>query len=161
MLHIQHNGISMTEKEASKLAKAIAADCIAVRVRLVNRVITNLYDHALQPLDIKINQATILVMLSCSGEASPGDIGRVLLMEKSTVSRNVERMRKKGWIDVAGKNDGSAQVITVTPKGRTLLAAAHVEWKKAQKQAASLMGNKGVAAVRRLHDALKQQKSRV
>jgi len=149
----------MNEREASKLAKVVAAECIAGRVRLLNRVITNIYDHALQPLGIKISQANILVMLSLTDQASPVDIARVLSMEKSTVSRNVERMRKKGWIDVADQDKGLSQVITVTPKGRKLLATAHVEWRKAQKQAAELLGEEGVAAVRQLHDALRRQKS--
>ena len=146
----------MNEKEAAKLAKAVAAECIAVRVRLLNRVITNLYDRALQPLGIKVNQATMLVMLLLSGQAGPGDIGRVLLMEKSTVSRNIDRMRKKGWIGVAGKDDGLSQVITVTPKGRKLLAAVHVEWMKAQKKASHLLGDEGVSAIKKLHDTVRQ-----
>lgn len=150
----------MDEKEASKLAKALAAECIAGRVRLLSRVITNIYDRALQPLGIKINQANILVMLSLTDQASSVDIARVLSMEKSTVSRNVERMRKKGWVDVAGKDDGQTQVITVTLKGRKLLAAAHGEWKKAQKQAAELLGEEGVAAVLKIHDSLRREKKR-
>lgn len=150
----------MNEKEASRLAKAVSAECIAVRVRLLNRVVTNIYDHALQPLGITVNQATILVMLSLAREATPGDIGRVLLMEKSTVSRNLERMRKNGWIVVAGRDDGPAQIITVTQQGRNLLSAAHDEWKKAQKQAAELLGEEGVAAVRKLHDTLRGGKAK-
>jgi len=148
----------MDEKEAAKLAKAVAAECLAGRVRLLNRVITNIYDHALQPLGIKINQANILVMLTLTDQASSADIARVLSMEKSTVSRNVDRMKKKEWIDVAGKDDGLSQIITVTSKGRKLLAAAHVEWKKAQKQAAELLGEEGVAAVLKIHDTLRQGK---
>jgi DNA-binding MarR family transcriptional regulator len=144
------------EKQVSKLAKAVAAECLAGRVRLLNRVITNIYDHALQPLGIKINQANILVMLTLTDQASSVDIARVLVMEKSTVSRNVERMRKKGWIDVADKGEALSQAITVTPKGRKLLMAAHVEWKKAQKQATELLGKEGVAAVLKIHDTLKQ-----
>lgn len=148
----------MDEKEAAKLAKAVAAECLAGRVRLLNRVITNIYDRALQPLGIKINQANILVMLTLTDQASSVDIARVLQMEKSTVSRNIDRMKKKGWIDVTGKDDGPSQVITVTPKGKGLLADAHVEWQKAQKQATELLGEEGVAAVLRIHDTLKQEK---
>lgn len=155
---MQLGGFIMDEKEAAKLAKAVAAECLAGRVRLLNRVITNIYDHALQPLGIKINQANILVMLTLTDQASSADIARVLSMEKSTVSRNVDRMKKKEWIDVAGKDDGLSQIITVTSKGRKLLAAAHVEWKKAQKQAAELLGEEGVAAVLKIHDTLRQGK---
>lgn len=148
----------MNEKEAEKLAKAVATECIGVRVRILNRVITNIFDHALQPLDLKLTQGNILVMLSLYGGASPGDIGKVLLMEKSTVSRNLERMRKKGWIDVAGRDDGQAQVVSVTAKGRKLLKAAHAAWEKAQEQASLLLGEEGVSAVHKLHETVQRKK---
>lgn len=150
----------MNKKEAEKLAKAVASECIGVRVRVLNRVITNIFDRALQPLDLKLTQGNILVMLSLYGQASPGDIGKVLLMEKSTVSRNLERMRKKGWIDVAGKDDGQAQVVSVTAKGRKLLEAAHTAWKKAQKEATQLLGEEGVSALHKLHETVSRKKAR-
>ncbi len=149
----------MDKKEVQKLGKAVAAECIALRVRFLSRVITNLYDRALQPLGIKINQATILVMLELSGESGPADIGKGLQMEKSTVSRNLDRMRKKGWIEVTNKDDGISQVITVTAKGRKLLIAFHKEWAKVQKKASELLGKEGVAAVRKLHDSLTRRKN--
>jgi len=155
MLYIQLKGLTMNERETSIMAKAVAAECIAYRVRLLNRVITNIYNRALQPLGIKINQANILTMLSVTDRASSADIARVLLMEKSTVSRTVDRMKKNGWISVAGLGDRPSQVVSVTPQGRELMAAAHLQWKKAQKQAAKLLGKEGVAAVRKLHDTVR------
>jgi DNA-binding MarR family transcriptional regulator len=146
----------MNEKEASTLAKAVAAECIAYRVRLLNRAITNIYDRALQPLGIKVNQANVLTMLTLTDRATSADIARVLWMEKSTVSRTVDRMKKNGWISVAGDGDGPSQVVTVTPEGRKMMATAHAQWKKAQKQASELLGAKGIAAVRMLHDTLRQ-----
>jgi len=150
----------MNGREATILAKSVAAECIAYRVRLLNRVITNIYDRAMKPLGLKVNQANILTMLSLADRASSADITRVLLMDKSTVSRTVDRMRKNGWICVAGHGDGSSQVISVTPQGRKLMAAAHAQWKKAQKQAAALLGEEGVAAVRRLHDTVRTGKTK-
>jgi DNA-binding MarR family transcriptional regulator len=147
----------MNERETRMLSKSVAAECIAYRVRLLNRVITNIYDRALKPLGLKVNQANILTMLSLADHASSADIARVLLMEKSTVSRTVDRMRKNGWISVEGHGEGSSQVISVTPQGRKLMVTAHTQWKKAQKQAAELLGKKGVAAVRRLHDTVRPE----
>jgi len=149
----------MNEREATILAKSVAAECIAYRVRLLNRVITNIYDRAYKPLGLTVNQSTILVMLSRTDGASSADIGRVLVMEKSTVSRNVKLMRKNGWIDIADRDDGRSQQITVTAIGRKLLIAAHVEWRKAQKQAAKLLGEEGVAAVRKLHDTVRPERT--
>jgi DNA-binding MarR family transcriptional regulator len=108
----------------------------------------------LKPFGIKVNQVTILVMLSMAGKAEPSDIAGTLLMEKSTVSRNLDRMRKKGWIRIANGDDGFSQVITVTSEGRKLLAMVRGEWMKAQKKASQLLGAEGVLAVRKLHDAM-------
>ena len=145
----------MNAKEATKLAKSVASECLAYRVRLLNRVITGIYDRALLPLGMKVNQANILWMLSLTEQASSADIARVLVMDKSTVSRTVDRMQKNGWISIVGSGDGAAQAITVTPQGRELLAKAHTQWKKAQKQAAELLGEDGVAAVMTLHNTVK------
>jgi DNA-binding MarR family transcriptional regulator len=147
----------MDERETTKIAKTIATDCVAIRVRFVSRVITNLYERALKPLDIKISQVTILVLLSVRGESSPGDIGRILQMEKSTVSRNVGRMRKKGWLEITNRDGRLSQVVTVTPKGRKLLTAFHAKWAKAQKAACELLGEEGVSSVRKLYDTLRDR----
>ena len=51
------------EQRPSKCETAdrMARECIAVRVRLINRVITALYDEALRPFGLRISQANILV----------------------------------------------------------------------------------------------------
>jgi DNA-binding MarR family transcriptional regulator len=147
----------MDEGKIRKLALVMGDECIAFRVRALNRVITNLYDAALQQFGITMNQATMLIMLSMVGEAGPGRIGQVLILEKSTVSRNLDRMRKQGWIEASGRDGGKEQVVSVTAKGKQLLAAFHPVWEKAQKQAEQLLGGKGVTAVHTLHTAVRKK----
>jgi DNA-binding MarR family transcriptional regulator len=138
-------------KDRTEIVKAVADECIAMRVRFVSRAITGLYDRALRRLDIKIGQASVLVFLTVHGESGPGDIGKALRMEKSTVSRNLDRMRKKGWIEISAGPDAVSQTIRITGKGSDLLAAVHGEWQKAQESARGLLGEDGVAAVESLY----------
>ena len=151
----------MNEREAGILANAVAGECLGYRVRLLNRVITSIYDRAMQPIGLKANQVTILTMLSCVGQATATDISRVLVMEKSTVSRTVDRMKKNGWINVEGHGDGPSQTITVTDQGRALMAAAHEQWEKAQQQATKLLGEEGVAAILALHEKVTRGKTQM
>lgn len=139
-----------------EIAGEIAAECIAVRVRFVGRVITGLYDRALQKLDIKVNQASMLVFLTMHNESAPGDIGKALQMEKSTVSRNLERMRKKGWVEIGIRDDGPSQVIRITEQGNRLLLAVHREWRMAQESAHEMLGPQGVQAVNDLFNTVRQ-----
>ena len=154
-MHIQQENAAMDHKKTTKIAKAIAADCIAIRVRFVSRVINGLYERALKPFDIKTSQMAMLVLLSVRGKSRPADVGRILQMEKSTVSRNVGRMRKKGWLEVTNPGDRLSQAIKVTPKGAKMLAALHAEWANAQKAARGLLGEEGVRSVGKLYETLR------
>jgi DNA-binding MarR family transcriptional regulator len=140
---------------ASELALIIGNECLAGRVRRLNRVVTNVYDRALKPFGLTINQASILVMLSINGEATPGDIGNRLQMEKSTVSRNVDRMRKSGWVEDVADGAGPAQILKITPSGQKLLLDSHSQWKSAQAKALELLGEDGAAALHLLADRIR------
>ena len=135
------------------IALMIKTECLAFRIRVLSRVVTNLYDKWLRPLGITANQTTILAMLSLVGKASPGDVCKALVMEKSTVSRNLDRMKKKGWIAVAGRSEGNT--ITVTPEGQELLVAMHDRWQSAQAEVARLLGDDGINSVLAIHETLR------
>ncbi|QWV94225.1 MarR family winged helix-turn-helix transcriptional regulator [Geomonas oryzisoli] len=140
-------------KSANEIAELVAAQCIAGRARRLNRVITGLYDRALQPHGIKINQASILVCLLTIGDASPGEIGARLQMEKSTVSRTIDRMVNSGWIQVSGKGPG--QTVRVTESGRQLMVDCHEQWQEAQQRALALLGEEGASSLKAIADRLR------
>jgi DNA-binding MarR family transcriptional regulator len=123
----------------------IARTCIAVRVRLLNRVITNIYDEALRPLGIKTSQMNILVVTAKLGVARPARVCEFLQMDASTLSRNVERMRANGWLEVVPEEDARAQPFRLTAQGRRLIERSTPGWQKAQRQAEALLGEEGVA----------------
>lgn len=122
----------------------IARSCIAVRVRLLNRVVTNLYDDALRPLGLKVSQVNILVVTAKLGVARPAQVCDLLNLDTSTLSRNVERMQAKGWLEVVPDEDGRSQPFQLTSKGRKLLEKAVPAWEEAQKEATALLGQPGV-----------------
>jgi DNA-binding MarR family transcriptional regulator len=140
---------------ANELALIVGNECLAGRVRRLSRVITNIYDHALKPFGVKINQASILVFLAAKGDSSPGDLGKRLQMEKSTVSRNIDRMRKNGWVENVVKNTGPEQLLRITPSGQLLLIESHSQWKDAQAKALALLGEEGAQALQMLTERIR------
>src|SRR3954462_9402686 len=95
----------------------MASDCIAVRVRLINRVVTAVYDEALRPHGLRVSQANVLAAVARMGAARPGDVFRVLRLEKSTLSRDVEVMKREGWLESDPPAGGRNQVLRLTPAG--------------------------------------------
>ncbi len=123
----------------------IARTCIAVRLRLLNRVVTNFYDDALRPLGLKVSQLNILIVTARLGLARPAQVCDMLHLDTSTLSRNVERMRAKGWLEVVPGEDARTQPFRLTAQGKRLLAKAVPAWEQAQQQASELLGEDGVA----------------
>src|ERR1700757_3877937 len=123
----------------------IARTCIAVRLRLLNRVVTNLYDDALRPLGLKVSQLNILIVTAKLGLARPAQVCDILQLDTSTLSRNVERMRAHGWLEVVPEEDARVQPFRLTLPGRRLIEKAVPAWEKAQLQAAALLGEEAIA----------------
>ena len=124
---------------------AIARSCIAVRLRLLNRVVTNLYDGALRPLGLKVSQLNILVVTARLGLARPAEVCEILQLDASTLSRNVERMRARGWLEAVAGEDARTQPFRLTARGRRLLERAFPAWEAAQRKAGELLGEDGLA----------------
>ncbi|MBV8076558.1 MAG: winged helix-turn-helix transcriptional regulator [Planctomycetaceae bacterium] len=135
-------------------ADRLARECIAVRVRLINRVITALYDEALRPFGLRISQANILAAVAYLDESRPAEVSRILRIEKSTLSRDVELMKQKGWLESDPPTGGRNQMIRLTPQGKKLLGTIQPSWEKAQAEARLLIGEDGEAALRQVASRL-------
>ena len=77
----------------------------------------------------------------------PAEVCDRLQLDSSTLSRNVERMKAKGWLEVVADQDGRAQPFRLTPKGRRLLERAKPAWEKAQQKVKDLLGDDVVASL--------------
>src|SRR5438477_6564336 len=135
------------------MIEKIAGECVAVRLRMLNRVITNIYDAALRPLDLKVSQMNILVATAKMGTARPLEVCEYLHLDVSTLSRNVERMKVRGWLEVVPDEDGRSQPFRLTPQGRKLLEKAVPAWSEAQQPVKKVLGG---GFVEQLNQAVKR-----
>jgi DNA-binding MarR family transcriptional regulator len=123
----------------------IARRCIAVRLRLLNRAVTNLYDDALRPLGLKVSQLNVLIVTARLGLARPAQVCEILHLDASTLSRNVKPLQAHGWLEVVPGEDARTQPFRLTKQGRRLIEKAVPAWEEAQRQAANLLGDEGIA----------------
>ena len=129
----------------------ISEGCIVGPLRILNRAITKMYDDAFRSLGIKTSQLNILVVIGTTSESTPpAEICRRLKLDVSTVSRNVERMRARGWIDsFEDEQDGRARCYSLSAEGRQLLEKAKPAWERTQKEVTELLGASCVSALSR------------
>ena len=125
----------------------IAKTCIAVRMRMLNRLVTNVYDEALRPLGLKVSQMNIMVAAAKMGVARPTDVCQHLQLDVSTLSRNVERMKARGWLKTIPMEDGRAQPFQLTDAGKRLVERAIPAWETAQHQVTTTLGKNVIEAL--------------
>src|SRR6059058_1323263 len=137
----------------------ISRTCIAVRLRLLNRVVTNFYDDALRPLGLKVSQLNILIVTARLGLARPAQVCEILQLDVSTLSRNVKPLQAHGWLEVVPDEDARAQPFRLTPQGNSLIEKAVPAWEEAQCRAGELLGDEGIALLDRAATKLRQPKA--
>lgn len=136
------------------MAGRVAAECLAVRVRMLSRCVTAVYDAALRPLGVRASQMNVLVAVAVMESASPSEVAKQLLMDKSTLTRDLERLKAAGWIETRPGDDGRQQRLSVTAKGLRLLERTESAWLGAQGEVRSLLGADGAETIRRTANRL-------
>jgi DNA-binding MarR family transcriptional regulator len=147
----------MKNDRLTSTVNTIAGECLAVRIRLLNRTVTNIFDDALRPLGVKVSQLNVLIVVARLGPISPGDVAKRLNMEKSTLSRNVDRMRAHGWLKVSSGDTGRQQKLSIGAAGRKIIEEALPLWKKAQAEAEAMLGKQGARSIHRAVDNVRAQ----
>ena len=121
-------------------AQRIAAECLAVRLRTLNRKLTRIYDDAMRPHGLTTAQVNVLVAIASVGHVAPGDLGEALGLEKSTLSRGLKRLAEHGLIEQWAARAGRGQLLTISEAGAARLAELLPDWERAQGEAAELLG---------------------
>jgi DNA-binding MarR family transcriptional regulator len=145
---------AMTKTETNKrmnIIDQIAHECLLMRVRKLDRVLTNLYDAELRPFGLKASQITLLVLVAKAGPIRRIEIGKRLCLDPSTLTRNLKIMLTNGWIkEIADGEDGRGLPVQITVQGRDLLSQIGPFWRKAQTRTEKFLGEDGAALLRKI-----------
>jgi DNA-binding MarR family transcriptional regulator len=124
------------------LAEEVRGACLGMRVARLHRVIARVYDQALQTVGLSLPQMEILtVLISTAGPVRPAALAGRLMLERSTVNRNLALMKERGWVTTAETSPtGRAMSVTITDTGVSAFTSASTAWHSAQTSAAAMLG---------------------
>jgi DNA-binding MarR family transcriptional regulator len=130
-----------TGPTASDCAK-MSLSCACTNLRRASRAVTQLFDTYLDEVGLKATQFTVLATLALGEERPPtiGELADTLVLEQSSLSRNLAVLERLGFIRLApGEEDRRERIVTLTRSGRTALTKAFPVWRKAQAAIASAL----------------------
>jgi DNA-binding MarR family transcriptional regulator len=135
----------------AQMARKVVQECAGLRIRQASRLLTRVYDDCLRPLGILQSQFAVLVGVAMFGEkgAPMGALSAKLVMDPTTLSRNVVPLEKAGLLRVArSPDDARARVVLLTRAGERMIEAAHPLWEEAQSRIRHTLGVAGFDSLR-------------
>jgi DNA-binding MarR family transcriptional regulator len=109
-----------------------ALPCMCASLRRTSRALTQLYEDALRPVGLRATQFTVLQTLSLAGEVTQGELGQILAMDSTTLTRTLDIMSRHHWIAKRRGDDRREWRMRLSKAGQTQLKQALPHWEKAQ-----------------------------
>jgi DNA-binding MarR family transcriptional regulator len=112
---------------------ALTSDCNCLAVRSAARHVSRFYDQVLAPTGLRTTQVSILAKLARLGPLSIKRLALEMVMDRTTLGRNVLPLQRDGLVRIApDPDDRRAKQLELTKRGENRLAAAQTAWAAAQ-----------------------------
>lgn len=113
-------------------------ECACATIRRATRLVTQLYDAEFRGI-LEATQFSLLTVIAKKPGCNQAMIGRVLALDKTTLSRNLKLLERNGWIEHVASGDQRERGFVLSSAGKTVLNAAQPRWKRAQRRLRSAM----------------------
>ena len=115
-------------------------NCTNMKLRKATRLVTQAYDTAMQSTGLKATQFTLLATLRGLGNPALSKLAEAMVMDRTTLTRNLKPLVKKGLIRIGAEQDQRVRQIQLTPQGRQLLDEAIPQWQQIQNRVVECLG---------------------
>jgi DNA-binding MarR family transcriptional regulator len=128
----ERNVASNLEKFPLDIAYEMGKTCTCFNLRKAARRVTSFFDAALKPSGLKVTQMTLLTAIRVLEPVTINRLAKAIVMDRTTMSRNVSLLAKKAMIDIESGEDLRTRKISLTGQGHSALVTAFPLWEKAQ-----------------------------
>ena len=132
--------VTMAEQQSLPLLP-----CTCANLRRAARAVTRLYNGELQRDGVEITQFTLLMALNQTGEIRQGELGKLLALDSTSLTRMLELLKKRGWVQAKEGEDRRFRIFSLTPAGRAKFQQALPHWKRAQDLIEKELGQETIA----------------
>jgi DNA-binding MarR family transcriptional regulator len=125
-------------------------ECNCFAVRAAARHVTQFYDQFMAPTGLRTTQFSILAKLNRHGPLTINALADDMVMDRTTLSRNILPLERDGLIKIEPTSDRRAKELHLTKAGKKRLHEALKVWSQAQARFEASYGVKRAAELRSL-----------
>jgi len=127
-------------------------ECIGSRLRRLSRVVDGYYRKHFAGQNLTENQLTILFTLYETGSIQQGSLGKILALERSTISRNIRLLENSKLIR---KTDDYRPEVELSMKGKNLAERIFPIWEHTMNELIGKIGEDGLQMISKLENKFK------
>ena len=116
--------------------------CLCFNLRKAARAVTQRYDAALEPAGLRATQFSLLAALDGRDAVTITDLARAMVMDRTTLTRNLRPIEKQGLVAIAPGDDRRTREVSLTRRGRQTLKHATPRWRHAQTGMLDALGDR-------------------
>ena len=126
--------------------------CTNLKLRQLARRVSRGYDALVGATGLKNTQYSLLSHVMLLGPVRPTDLAARMQLDASTLTRNLQPLIARGWVDLGPGEDARSRLVSITAVGRAKRAEAQRAWKQAQLALNERLGPERVAQLHALVD---------
>ena len=133
------------ERQNNQAEKLWQFPCLCAVVRKTGRSLTKLYDQYMKPSGLKVTQYSMLVNIMRNPGIAVSELAKLLLMDQTTVTRNLRVLEKSGYISInTDESDSRIKRIRINDTGQAKVDEAKPYWEKAQLEMVRILGREDI-----------------
>jgi len=116
--------------------------CLCLHVQRAARALARRFDDVLRPLGLTNGQFSLMMSLNRPKQPGMAAVASLLAMDRTTLTAALKPLERRKLVKVtADPADRRSRLMTLTAKGRNLLAAAVPIWKRTHHEVEARLNN--------------------
>ena len=105
--------------------------CLCLHVQRAARALARQFDDALRPIGLTNGQFSLMMSLNRPEPPDMGAVATLLGVDRTTLTAALKPLQRRRLLRITvGPADRRSRIMTLTPKGRRLLARALPVWRR-------------------------------
>lgn len=114
--------------------------CLCLHVQRAARALARRFDEALRPVGLTNGQFSLMMSLNRPEPPGMASVANLLAMDRTTLTAALKPLKRRGLLTVAeDPSDRRGRRLSLTPKGKILLASAVPAWEHTHREVEALL----------------------
>lgn len=153
--------MDLNATEGSRFDQIDPRVCINAKLRKMHRLLNGAYQKKINTFGLRGSMLSILFIIGKRKGINQKAIAEALILDQSTMSRDLKRLIEKGWVQAFQGEDARNKQLELTQAGFDLLEEVVPVWQALQEKVSQILGDFNVQQIDGLIMAIQSNKERL